>query len=283
MAKIGIRSYFYEIGENKDENGDFRLNLESDGLYPHEALREAIKERIKSVKPFGKAAFIYVASPSLGYSEDKTLPTVKSNVGYIASCFAREFKYDFSLLEIDANLCGSGASAIKKAQTLLNADFDSVAILGANFINPDTKKIFSELKIDMPLCEAYACFILSKNGFKKEISGANVTANLKDSSPLSVSKEGYLRSLKWAKNLNIYGVKAHATPTKANECEAVAIKTIFGDIKTLGYKERIGHSLDISALAELGLFLDEDRGGRWLFSASGFGNIYASFAVNRAD
>lgn len=281
MTKVGIHSYFYEHARAKGEDGNFRFDFIDGENYAYEQIREHFEEELKAIKPFGKSAFIYISSAANAYiKEDKALQ-IKKNIGYIASKTARIFEYDFSLLEVDANLCASGLSAIKKAYELLNKDFDSVLIYGQNTLTPDTIALFNELKLDIPLCEGVCAFLLSKKGFRSEILGGEVIYNKTDASPLSISSAGYEKAYKWAKNEKIYGVKAHASGTKANEeAELKAIEKTFGSCRYLNYKQEIGHSLDISALIELGKFLDDGIRGKWLFSASGFGNIYASLAIN---
>ncbi|CUU74542.1 hypothetical protein [Campylobacter hyointestinalis] len=282
MSKCYINSYVYEYGKNLI-NGNYYFNFLDRDNYPHVELRDKKSDLITSIKPYGKSAFLYISNPSVVARRNEALAHTKGTNGYVAGTFARDYGYDFDLIDIEANMCSSGASAIEKAFSLVNNGFDSVVIFGANFVDENNINLFKELRIDIKLTEAFACLLVGNAKSDVEILGANVSTNIKDTSTVSLSAKGYKKSYEWAKNIKIDGVKAHGTQTKTNnEQEQQAIKESFGECKVISYKQDIGHSLEANNLVELGIFLDSHIKGTWLFSSSAFGNIYANFVIKRS-
>ena len=279
--KAYINTYFYDYAKEL-KDGDYCFSFSSDDKYPYEQIKAVYKDQFNDIRPHGKSAFLLVSSHSVGYIKDELNIEIKSNLNYITYMMARAFKYDFSHCElINSVACANSMLGIKRAITLLNNGFDSVLLMGCNFVSPKTKKLFKELGIKTSLCEGVAIFLLDKRVSKSSILNAGLICDINTTSALTLCKDSYKSIFKMALNGDeIDGVKAHFSTQINNNIELDAIKEVFGDdIKITHYKDKIGHTLDASGLIEFGLFLDDDYNGRWVFSSSGFGGNYGFFTI----
>ena len=58
----------------------------------------------------------------------------------------------------------------------------------------------------------------------------------------------------------------------------LSIKDIFGDIRTVNYKLRIGHTMGVSTAIETALAVQEES-GTFLSLGAGMGNVFSSALV----
>ena len=77
---------------------------------------------------------------------------------------------------------------------------------------------------------------------------------------------------------NIDFIKTHSTFSKDNEIEDILIKEQFGNIRTVNYKLRIGHTMGVSTAIETALAVQEEF-GTFLSLGAGMGNVYSSAVV----
>ena len=77
---------------------------------------------------------------------------------------------------------------------------------------------------------------------------------------------------------NIDFIKTHSTFSEDNEIEDVLIKKKFGNIKTINYKLRIGHTMGVSTAIETAIAIQEES-GVFLSLGAGMGNVYSSVIV----
>ena len=73
-------------------------------------------------------------------------------------------------------------------------------------------------------------------------------------------------------------IKTHSTFSKDNEIEDILIKEQFGDIRTIDYKLRIGHTMGVSTAIETALAIQEES-GKFLSLGAGMGNVFSSAVV----
>ena len=99
-------------------------------------------------------------------------------------------------------------------------------------------------------------------------------------SPLGISCEGigYKKVMTRVNTDNIDFIKTHSTFSNDNDIESKLIKDIFGDIKTINYKLRIGHTMGVSTAVETALAVQEES-GKFLSLGAGMGNTFSSAVV----
>jgi len=99
-------------------------------------------------------------------------------------------------------------------------------------------------------------------------------------SPLGISCEGigYEKVMTRVNTDNIDFIKTHSTFSDDNDIESKLIKDIFGDIRTVNYKLRIGHTMGVSTAVETAIAIQEES-GTFLSLGAGMGNVYSSAVV----
>ena len=77
---------------------------------------------------------------------------------------------------------------------------------------------------------------------------------------------------------NIDFIKTHSTFSDDNDIESKLIKDIFGYIRTVNYKLRIGHTMGVSTAVDTAIAIQEES-GTFLSLGAGMGNVYSSVVV----
>jgi 3-oxoacyl-(acyl-carrier-protein) synthase len=95
--------------------------------------------------------------------------------------------------------------------------------------------------------------------------------------PLGISADGkgYRKVMNRVFTDKIDFVKTHSTFSADNQIEDKLIKEKFGDIRTINYKLRIGHTMGASTAIETALAVQEES-GRFLSLGAGMGNVFSA-------
>jgi 3-oxoacyl-(acyl-carrier-protein) synthase len=99
-------------------------------------------------------------------------------------------------------------------------------------------------------------------------------------SPLGISctGSGYRKVIEGVDTRGIQFVKTHGTYSMDNLIEGKLIREYFGDIDTINYKLRIGHTMGASTAVETSLAISEES-GKFLSLGAGMGNVYSAAVV----
>ena len=217
--------------------------------------------------------------------------------GYLASQLG-----SFDYVATDSVSCISGHSAWNTASTLLQSErLDAIVVISVdNGLSEEYLHVFGEHKLSKSVNEednpeiikfhlGEACNI---SVFESEACNRNtnneILAVIKDIhiaaehhvSPLGISCEGvgYEKVMTRVNTDNVNFIKTHSTFSKDNDIESKLIKDIFGDIRTVNYKLRIGHTMGASTAVETALAIQEES-GTFLSLGAGMGNVYSSVVV----
>jgi 3-oxoacyl-(acyl-carrier-protein) synthase len=77
-------------------------------------------------------------------------------------------------------------------------------------------------------------------------------------------------------------VKTHSTYSDDNQVECEVVKELLGNMPTVNYKKKIGHTMGPSAAIEMHLAMG-DRKGTFLSLGAGMGNVFAAAIVETLD
>ena len=236
------------------------------------------------------------------YPAYKVVPMAVTQVyaGHLASQLGT-----FDYISTDSVSCISGHSAWYTAYNLLALErLDAVVVVAVdNGLSEEYLHVFGEHKLSKLLDEeddpsiikfhlGQACNIsvFESTQCNKNTTNA-VLAVIKDmhvaaeyhNSPLGISCQGtgYKKVIDRVNTHitdNINFIKTHSTFSKDNEIEDILIKEQFGDIRTVNYKLRIGHTMGVSTAIETALAVQEEF-GTFLSLGAGMGNVYSSAVV----
>lgn len=240
---------------------------------------------INDIKPAGKTAVLYTVGPAEHHSCSKDythvvdkprgVMPVQSQLGFIASKVAKHYNADY--LSINSNTCAATMYALYEAEILLDRGYDDVIIYCEEWVEDLQLLLFEKSGIDVVCSDAFAILHIQKGD---QISDVNWVFN-SDSTPFTVSKDGYIKSMAPFKDLAIDAVKTHGTQTPQNtEAENSAIEELFGEVPLIEYKKEIGHTQGCSTAIELCMLLDREKSGTYLVNASGLGNFYGSCVID---
>ncbi len=212
--------------------------------------------------------------------------------GYIANKIG-----SFDYISTDSSSCISGHAAWYTARNMLALNLlDAVVVIA----------------VDNGLSEEYLS-VFGQNGLSKLIEeeddtsivkfrlgqGCNISVFEKDNTNYSLAKiedihiasehhnspmgisctgEGYKKVINNVDTVNIDFIKTHSTFSKDNKIEEEIIKKYIGNIKTINYKLRIGHTLGPSTAIETALAIQEES-GTFLSLGAGMGNVFSSAVV----
>tara|TARA_B100000470_G_scaffold42567_1_gene31092 strand:- start:43 stop:789 length:747 start_codon:yes stop_codon:yes gene_type:complete len=217
--------------------------------------------------------------------------------GYLASQLG-----SFDYVATDSVSCISGHSAWNTACTLLQSErLDAIVVISVdNGLSEEYLHVFGEHKLSKSVDEednpeitkfhlGEACNI---SVFESEACNRNtnneILAVIKDIhiaaehhvSPLGISCEGigYEKVMTRVNTDTINFIKTHSTFSDDNDIENKLIKDIFGDIRTVNYKLRIGHTMGASTAVETALAVQEES-GTFLSLGAGMGNVFSSAVV----
>ena len=236
------------------------------------------------------------------YPAYKVVPMAVTQVytGYLASQLGA-----FDYISTDSVSCISGHSAWYTAYNLLSLErLDAVVVIAVdNGLSEEYLHVFGEHKLSKLLDEeddpniikfhlGQACNISvfeslysvlkTKHSGLAEIKDIHVAAEYHNS-PLGISCKGMgykkvMGRVNTHSTSKIDFIKTHSTFSKDNEIENILIKEQFGDIRTIDYKLRIGHTMGVSTAVETALAIQEES-GTFLSLGAGMGNVYSSTIV----
>lgn len=221
-----------------------------------------------------------------------TMGVTQVYAGHLAN---RIGKFDY--VATDSVSCISGHSAWFTAQNLMKLDIlDAVVVIATdNGTSEEYMNVFGEYGLCKLAHEEDDEYVIK---FRLG-QGCNVTvfespetmlktshapiANVIDmhvasevhTSPLGISctGSGYKKVMKAVDTSGIDFVKTHGTYSMDNLIEGKLIRKYFGDIRTVNYKLRIGHTMGASTAVETGLAITEES-GKFLSLGAGMGNVY---------
>ena len=208
----------------------------------------------------------------------------------------------FDYISTDSVSCISGHSAWYTAYNLLLLKrLDAVVVIAVdNGISEEYLHVFGEHKLgklideednpdiikfhlgqgcNISIFESEACNRNTNNEILAIIKDMHIAAEY-HVSPLGISCKGigYEKVMTRVNTDNIDFIKTHSTFSDDNDIEGELIKNIFGDIRTVNYKLRIGHTMGVSTAIETALAIQEES-GTFLSLGAGMGNVYSSAIV----
>jgi 3-oxoacyl-(acyl-carrier-protein) synthase len=236
------------------------------------------------------------------YPAYKIVPMAVTQVyaGYIAGQLG-----SFDYIATDSVSCISGHSAWYTAYNLLALErLDAVVVIAVdNGLSEEYLHVFGEHKLSKLLDEeddpniikfhlGQACNISVFESLYSVLTTKHLgLAEIKDiyvaaeyhNSPLGISCKGtgykkVMNRVNTHSTSKLDFIKTHSTFSKDNEIEDILIKEQFGDIRTIDYKLRIGHTMGVSTAVETALAIQEES-GRFLSLGAGMGNVYSSAIV----
>lgn len=283
-----LNSYYYKYGV---ADGDSVLveGVDRDAL-TYLSYKKYTDEYTSTVKPLGSTqALIIIGGPMAQHSDMRNIENtsrdfglaIKTMIGTSLYQIARMFKnFKFQYATVDAHTCVSGLSAVHTARKLIEDGYTDVIVYGAELVEESLKLLFRQLGIELVCGDGVICMHFSSNKSNILISDSEFLWNM-DTSPMSVSKEGYDRILEcFDKNVDL--VKTHGSGTARNTLvENEAVKDALGDIKIVAYKDEIGHTQGVSGAIELCMMIDREEFNKAIVLASGLGGFYAGCVVER--
>lgn len=285
-----ISSYYHKTGTKKTNLGMEIENIDRDSV-SYISYKKYTDEYTKNLKPIGngKQAIIVVGGPMSTHSDVRNILNTAKNSGiavkmiggYGAYNIARMFTgFNFDFIDIDAMTCASGLSAIHKARRLFEEGYTDVIIYAVDIIEETQLLLFKQIGVDLLCGDGIGIVHLSTEG-NYSITDTSFCYN-QDSSPMSVSKDGYIKAMKNLNLDNVDFVKMHGSGTERNtemEIEAIRARGVEG--KCVGYKEEIGHTQGCSTIVEICMMLDREEFSKSLVLASGLGGFYGGCIITK--
>ena len=217
--------------------------------------------------------------------------------GYLASQLGA-----FDYISTDSVSCISGHSAWYTAYNLLHSGrLDAVVVVSVdNGLSEEYLHVFGEHKLsklvdeednpeitkfhlgqgcNISVFESKSCYLSTNNDLLAKIKDIHIAAEY-HTSPLGISCTGvgYEKVMDRVNTDGIDFIKAHSTFSEDNEIEDTLIKKKFGNIRTINYKLRIGHTMGVSTALETAIAIQEES-GTFLSLGAGMGNVYSSVIV----
>lgn len=190
---------------------------------------------------------------------------------------------DIDFMSINANTCASSMYSLYEAQRLIDEGYTDVIVFAIDVVDDTQELLFKQLGVDLVCGDGIAVMHLTSASTTVKIPQVVWKWN-KDTSPMAVSKEGYLKVLN---ELNVGGVdvvKSHGSGTTRNtQVELAAIREVMVDVGVIEYKSQIGHTQGVSAVIELCKLLEDTEWNKAVCLASGLGGFYGGCIVRRLD
>ena len=245
------------------------------------------------------AGYTSVMTKTDQYPALKIVPLVVTQVyaGHVASHIG-----EFDYIATDSVSCISGHSAWYTASNLLQSKrLDAVVVIAVDnglaeeYLHvfgehglsklapeendPNIKKMHLGQGCNISIFESEICSKKTNHKAIAKIKDMHIAAEY-HSSPLGISCKGagYTKVINRVNTDNIDFIKVHSTFSKDNEIEEKLIKEKFGNIKTIDYKLRIGHTMGASTAIETALAIKEES-GTFLSLGAGMGNVFSSAVV----
>lgn len=282
-----INSYYYKVGDTKTDLGMEISGINRDTV-SYMAYSKYTNEYVQNVKPCGdKQALIVVGGPMSTHSDVRNvLDTAKSSGiavkmigGYGAYNIARMFKnFMFEFVDIDAMTCASGLSAIHKAKQLFSVGYTDVIVYAVDIIEETQLLLFKQIGVDLLCGDGIGILHLSVDGIY-DIVDTTFCYN-QDSSPMSVSTEGYKKVVDSIDTKEVDLIKMHGSGTERNTMEEYkAIEHI--ECRKIAYKSEIGHTQGASSIVEICMMVDIEEFSKAMVLASGLGGFYGGCIVSK--
>ena len=271
-----VKDYMWMAGE---------LDVDRD-KYMTQEYGKLMKEFAESVT--GKGALLYAGGPAIHHSDSRNFDcnssgviVAKSQMGVNVMQVAKMFKNaEFDYVSINVNTCASSMHCLYEAQKLLE-EYEQVVIVAMDMVEPSELRLFEQLGVDVRCGDGLAVVVLGRDSGIAKIEKVVWKWN-NDRSPMSVSKDGYLKVLSELDLECIDVVKPHGTGTDRNdEAESSALREMKLDgVEARYYKKKVGHTQGASTAVELGMLLDEMASGtKAVVLASGMGGFYGGCTV----
>lgn len=281
-----IQSYKYYVGERVND----RVVIDIDRDSYTNVLARRLKPWIDTLVVGSKVALLYAAGPAIHHSDSRNVGNtardgvvaVKSQIGYVVYDIARMCKFEIDFISSNTNTCASSMYSLYEASMLLSNCYTDVIIISSDLVDEAQELLFKQLGIDLLCGDGLVGMHLSHTKSNIEVSQVVWKWN-KDSSPMSVSKEGYLKVLSELDTSDIDIVKMHGSGTERNTSEELsAIKRAIGYVRCKEYKSIIGHTQGASTAIEIGMLCDEEW-SKAIVLASGLGGFYGGCSLRRHD
>lgn len=285
-----IKSYEYEHGVECID-GRVKIDRIVKNSYTTQAVGDRIKQYLKSIITTGKTALLYAAGPAIHHSDGRNIPgvtadgavVVKSQLGYNAYSVARMLDVEIDFMSINANTCASSMYSLYEAKQLLGSGYTDVIVFAIDAVDDTQELLFKQLGVELVCGDGVVAMHLTSEPTAIEIDDVVWKWN-KDSSPMSVSKEGYLKVLNELDVCDADVAKSHGSGTARNtEVELAAIVEVVGDVRVVEYKSQIGHTQGVSAALELCKLLEDIEWNKAVCLASGLGGFYGGCVVRRLN
>lgn len=259
--------------------GDIELNRSK---YMTQEYGKYMKEFAESIQGTN-VALLYAAGPAIHHSDSRNFKcnefghvVAKSQVGVNIMNVAKMFKnVEFEYASINGNTCASSMYCLYEAKKLLDI-YDKVVIVAMEMTEASQILLFEQLGVEVVCGDGLGILVLNKTHGVAKIDDVSWKWN-NDRSPMSVSKEGYMKVLNELDLNDVSVVKPHGTGTSRNdEAENEALLEVgLAAVETKYYKRDIGHTQGASTAVELGMLLDEMKiDDKALLLASGMGGFY---------
>jgi 3-oxoacyl-[acyl-carrier-protein] synthase III len=234
-------------------------------------------------------AFLYAAGPAMHHSDVRNIKNlslpgnapIKSQIGLNVFTISKMIN-NVNYASSNSNTCASSIYSLHEAKMLLDSGYTDVVVYSDELREPTQELLFKQLGIDMVCTDGAAIIHLSNkySNYKIDLTSWKWNA---DSSPMSVSADGYIKVLNDLYSDDVSYVKTHGTGTERNnEVEASSIE-LFGIRDTVSYKEIHGHTQGASGLIELCMLIEDKRydNKTGLVLASGLGGFYGGVRLTK--
>ena len=226
-----------------------------------------------------------------------TMGVTQVYAGHLAN---RIGKFDF--VSTDSVSCISGHSAWFAAQNLMKLGIlDAVVVVATdNGTSEEYLSVFGEYGLsklaheeedpyvikfrlgqgcNITVFETEDTMVDTGHDAIAEVTSMHVASEV-HTSPLGISctGDGYRKVIEGIDTTGIDFVKTHGTYSMDNLIEGKLIHEYFGDIRTVNYKLRIGHTMGASTAVETALAITEES-GKFLSLGAGMGNVYSAAVV----
>lgn len=287
-----VNKYVNVVGDTRYNKSHLISTVNRDKYMTDEYIKMS-SEFLNSLVLDGKTAMLVAGGPVSHHSESRVFNdeyvrgsvAIKSQMSYSIYALIHKLKnVSLDYLNINGNTCASSMHSIHEAYDLIhNKGFDHVIVIAMEQVEKDELLLFEQLNIDL-VCGDGFCFMV----FSKECDApiAEVTSTTfvwnNEKHPMCVSTEGYIKTIRGL-SLDVNIVKTHGTGTQVNDsAENSAINDVFQHIKTISFKDKIGHTQGASALIELAMLLDTvSCGDKVMCLASGLGGFYGGCTVTK--
>ena len=282
-----IKSYKYQIGQKKD--GKVIIDSIDRKKFTSQVFDNDMISYIKSIKPSSeKVAVLIAGGPAIHHSDTRNVNNlavegsvvVRSQLGYNSYSIARLFQFNIDYISINTNTCASSMYCLYEAKRLFQEGYTDVIIVAVDLVDDTQELLFKQLGIDLVCGDCISVTHLATEGMAS-IDDVVWKWN-KDSSPMSVSKEGYDKVISSLDTSGVDFVKMHGSGTERNtEMEIEAIRARCVNVKCVGYKQEIGHTQGCSTIVEVCMMLDREKFTKSLVLASGLGGFYGGCIITK--